>query len=76
MDCFFFLFTHNNKSSLGPLTAATLGPIDSLLLFHGDLNIDLLSDSLLLILSLEIGVAGIVDLLKINRKLLIVNNLN
>lgn len=68
--------THNNKSSLGPLIAVTLGPIDSLFLFHGDLNIGLPSDSLLLILSLEIGVAGIGGLLKMNRNLLIVNNLN
>lgn len=54
--------THNNKSSFGPLAAVTLGPIESLLLFHGDLNIGLLSDSLLLMLSLEMGVAGTVGL--------------
>lgn len=55
-----FFYTHNNISSFGPLHTVLFGPIDNLLLFHGDLNIDLLSESLML--SPETGVAEIVVL--------------
>lgn len=47
------------------------GPIDNLLLFHGDLN--LVFDSILVMLSFEMGVAEMVFLSKINHKLLLHN---
>lgn len=37
--------TYSNKSSFGPLHTVELGPMDSLLLLHGDLNSVLLSES-------------------------------
>lgn len=55
LNCWFGA-TYSNKSSFGPLNDVEFGPIDSLLVFHGDLKDDLLSDSLLM-LSLVIGVA-------------------
>lgn len=58
--------TYNNKSSFGPLYAVELGPIDSLLVFHGDLYIDLLPVSVLLMLSPEMVVAETVHLLKMS----------
>lgn len=39
------MYTHSNKSSFGPLNDVTFGPIDNFVVLHGDLYVDLLSDS-------------------------------
>lgn len=59
--------TYSNKSSLGPLRVFELGPIASLLLLHGDLNIDLLSESQALKLSLVMVVAEFIVLIKMKK---------
>lgn len=50
--------TYNNKSSFGPLNAVTLGPVDNFVVFHGDLYVDLLSDSPSVVVSLITGVVA------------------
>lgn len=59
--------THSNKSSLGPLHTVEFGPMAILLLLHGDLNSDLLSESHVLRLSLVTGAAEAIVLI-IERK--------
>ena len=51
------MFTYSNKSSFGPLNAFPFGPVDNFVVFHGDLYVDLLSDSTSFV-SLVMGVAA------------------